>query len=156
MPSLVADSLILDDNHEEFHGFETVSLGTADRPARPRRRPDDPAASAAAAADAGGVGMNAIRKWIDSVTDSGAALPLRPAVLPQPRRRVRPGPLRRGRPRDRRSTFGISEQAVITIATISGALVIMASVFIGVLADRYEPRPADPRRRRRLGQSCRC
>ena len=30
VPSLVADSLIVEDNHEEFHGFETVTLGVSE------------------------------------------------------------------------------------------------------------------------------
>ncbi len=39
VPSLLADSLILDDNHEEFHGFETVGLGASTED--PAGQPDD-------------------------------------------------------------------------------------------------------------------
>ncbi len=80
--------------------------------------------------------MKAIRKWIDDVTDSGAALPLVLLFflnLVDEFDQVLYGVVAP----EIQETFGISEQAVITIATVSGALVIMASVFIGVLADRY-------------------
>jgi len=81
--------------------------------------------------------MRALRRWIDEVTDSNAALPLVLLFLlnlVDEFDQVLYGVVAP----EIESTFGISEQAVITIATVSGALVIMSSVFMGVLADRHD------------------
>ena len=69
--------------------------------------------------------MTRIRRWIDDVTDSGAALPLVLLFflnLVDEFDQVLYGVVAP----EIEETFGISEQAVITIATVSGALVIMA------------------------------
>ena len=80
--------------------------------------------------------MKPLKRWLDAVTDSNAALPLVLLFflnLVDEFDQVLYGVVAP----EIQDTFGISEQAVITIATVSGALVIMSSVFIGVVADRY-------------------
>jgi len=81
--------------------------------------------------------MTPIKRWLDTVTDSHAALPLVLLFLlnlVDEFDQVLYGVVAP----EIESTFGISEQAVITIATVSGALVIMSSVYMGVLADRHD------------------
>ncbi len=81
--------------------------------------------------------MNPLKRWLDAVTDGNAALPLVLLFLlnlVDEFDQVLYGVVAP----EIESTFGISEQAVITIASVSGALVIMCSVFMGVLADRHD------------------
>jgi len=81
--------------------------------------------------------VNPLKRWLASVTDGAAALPLVLLFLlnlVDEFDQVLYGVVAP----EIESTFGISEQAVITIASVSGALVIMSSVFMGVLADRHD------------------